>query len=351
MEKWIEILKAGSYPQGNVSISDLNAMAKYYDPSFQQAPFISEHRKFNDKGELENNLSALGWVKAVRVRDNVLEVLPEENDQFLKMMYDGVSYKYASAEIETATIGGQNVPYLGAIAVTNFPASKIQRIKLNGQEDIRVYTKQLKFNQEEIIMNKEQFIQLCKTLGLPEDSKPETVIAKLTEMKTELGKKEEFKDTVEKFGKVISLIKVNDDDADDDDNPVNESLKKLTDTVNNVLTKFDAQDVRDAEAIFDQAVKDRKVMPSQKEDLVGTKEKPGAYYKNAAGLKTFVDKLPVLKLSATITVPKNETTGKPLTYAELVKDPVKFQQMQKDNPELLEELKSKRFEPVEAEAK
>ena len=57
------------------------------------------------------------------------------------------------------------------------------------------------------------------------------------------------------------------------------------------------------------------MLPSQKEDLVGTAEEQGTFYKDADGLKAFVDKLPILKLNKKITIPEDKE-GNPLTYAQ-----------------------------------
>ena len=337
MEKWIEILKAGKYPQGDVSLEMLQQMADSYDPDYISAPFIPEHRKYNEQGELINNMSALAWVKDVKLTGNSLLVLVD-NEQFLKNYYDGISYKYASAEIQTEEIKGKRTYYLGAIAVTNFPASKIKQIKLNETELLRVYTS--KIIKEDIAMNKEDFIKLCKTLGLPENSTPEVVITKLTEMKTKLEEKggDDFKAIADQLTEALKLIKV--EKTGDKGDP---ELKTLIENQNKLFAMFESKAVDEAVSVFDKAVSDKKVLPSQKDVLVGTKEKPGTFVKNAVGLKSFVDTLPVLKLTADVVIPKKED-GKPLTYNELLKDPKKFAELQESNPALLNELKAKRFD-------
>ena len=346
MEKWIEILRAGKYPQGNVSLGDIQQMAESYDPNYQQALFIPEHRRFDEQGQLVNNMSALAWIKAVRVNGNALEVLVDDED-FLQNYYDGKHYKYASAEIETHTINNVKTKYLGAVAVTNFPASKIKQIKLN-DEILSVYT--IKIKKEDSVMNKEQFIQLCKALGIAEDSTPEVAITKLTEMQTALKEKgnDDLKAIADQLTSVIKLVKVEEKPADKNDN---EAITKLTETVNTLLTRFDVNDEAEAVKVFDQAVKDLKVLPAQKEVLVGTKEKPGTFFKNAIGLQQFVSTLPALKLNSSVVIPKGKDE-KPLTYSQLLKDPAAYQKMEKENPELLKALREQRFEePVVEEKK
>lgn len=345
MEKWIEILRAGKYPQGNVTSEDLAQMAKSYDPQYQQAPFIPEHRKFDDEGQLINNMSALAWIKAVRINNDALEVLVED-EEFLKMYYDGKSYRYASAEIETHTINNAKIKYLGAVAITNFPASKIKQIKLSDEKLLSVYT--IKIKKEDSVMNKEQFIQLCKALGIAEDSTPEVAIQKLTDMQTTLKGKgnDDLKAIADQLTAVIKLVKVEESPAGKD----NEAVTKLTETVNSLLTRFDLNDESAALQVFEKAVTDKKLLPNQKDDLVGTKEKPGTFFKNANGLQQFVDKLPVMRLNSEVVIPKDQN-DKPITYKQLLKDPVAYQKMQKENPELLSALREKRFEEPAVEVK
>lgn len=343
MDKWIEILRAGQYPQGNVSVEMLQQMADSYDPEFIQAPFIPEHRKYNEQGELINNMSALAWVKAVKLTGNSLMVLVDDED-FLKMYYDGRSYKYASAEIQNEEVKGKKVYYLGAIAVTNFPASKIKQIKLNETESLKVYTS--KIIKEDTPMNKEQFIQLCKALGIAEDSTPEVAIQKLTELNTKLAEKggDDFKAIADQLTAAIKLIKVKDEEPKDNEPKDKDAdIKKLIENQNKLFAMFESRTADDAVRVFDQAVVDKKVLPSQKDVLVGTKEKPGTFFGKPAELKAFVDTLPVLKLTADVVIPKKED-GKPLTYNELLKDPKKYAELQESNPALIEELKAKRFE-------
>lgn len=334
MEKWIEILKAGKYPQGDVTAEMLQQMADSYNPDFIQAPFIPEHRKYNEQGELINNMSALAWVKAVKLNGKSLMVLVDD-EEFLKMYYDGRSYKYASAEIQMEEVNGKKTFYLGAIAITNFPASKIKQIKLSDNQFHRVYTH--KIIKEDIAMNKEQFIQLCKTLGLAEDSTPEVVITKLNEMKSKLEEKggDDIKAIADQLTAAIKLISVKDDDDDKGGSP---EIKKLIENQNKLFAMFETKTVDEAVKVFEQAVVDKKVLPSQKDLLVGTKEKPGTFFSNPAGLKSFVDTLPVLKLTADVVLPKNEK-GEVLKYSQIIKDAALHSKMREEQPALLSQLR------------
>lgn len=337
MDAWIEILRAGDYPQGNVTLEDLQLMARYYDPNMQQALFIPEHRKFDNNGELINNMPALGWIKAVRVKGSALEVLPENADE-LKMFYDGRSYKYASAEIETVLIGKEKVPYLGAVAVTNFPASKIKQIKLTGHDDIKVYTHQININKEEE-MKPEEFKKLCKILGIPDNSTPVQVEETITKLTTAAGAQD-------KLTEILKLVKVEEPADKDKDKTASPEIKALTeklDSLTTVITKLTATNEAAAESdalvAFTEAVQEKKLLPSQQEVLVGTKEKPGTFYKNASGLRAFAKTMPVLSLNATVTVPK-DNDGKPMTFRQLMNNPSEYIRLQKENPVLFNQLRN-----------
>ena len=331
MEKWIQILVAGEYPQGNVTAEDLQLIAQYYDPSLQQAPFIPEHRKFDSNGELCNNMAALGWVKACRYNaaDLSLEILPDDSDPDLQYVYDGSKFKYASAEIETVQIGTQKIPYLSAVCVTNFPASKIQRIKLTGKEDIRVYTQKLNIKKD----IKMDLKKLCKILKIDENSTIEQAEAAITKLTETAGASAQLSE-------ILKLVKAPEAKKEDATDPVQKSILALTETIQLVLGKFSSIDEKSADEAFESGVKEGKFLPGQKEALIGTKEKPGAYYKNPEGLKAFAATQPKLVVDTKTTALPKGADNQPLKYTDLMKDPVAFQKLQKESPETFNQLRS-----------
>jgi hypothetical protein len=347
-EKWIEILQAADYPQGSVTANDLMLMAKYYDPSYIQAPVIAKHRQFNGNGELINNEAALGWIKAIKVKDGSLYALFENNDD-LKNIYDGKTYRYGSAEIQTENINGEKVPYLGALAVTNFPASKIAPIKLNGKESIRIYSSLLKIEKDNK-MNPDQMKLICKKLGIKEDSTPEQIIAHITKLSDTFKDNENFTKASLELVEVLKLVKTEKTDAEVPElKKFEDSLTKLTATVEGLVLKLAATSIDKAEDVFNQALADKKVLPSQKELLIGTKEKPGTFYGNAEGLKKFVDTMPVLKLSSTVNIPNYKGGSQPVTYAQVLKDAKLYNEMKQSNPEALEALRQEWLKAPESQ--
>jgi len=65
MDEWFEVFRAGNYPQGDVSLEDLTQLAAAYDPAWREAPLVVGHP--------QTDSPAWGWVRALRVRGDVLE--------------------------------------------------------------------------------------------------------------------------------------------------------------------------------------------------------------------------------------------------------------------------------------
>lgn len=339
IDKWIEILQAADYPQGSVTENDLRLMAKYYDPSYIQAPVISKHRMFNDKNELINNEAALSWIKALKVNGTSLYA-QFENTADLKDIYDGIKYRYCSAEIQTETIKGEKVPYLGALAVTNFPASKVAPIILTGREPIRIYSTLLKIEKDNK-MTPEQMKLICKKLGIDENSTPEQIVSKIKQMSEQFKDNENFTKAAEQIADVLKLVKAPEERKSDEPvlKAMEAKLEKLSSTVIILTSRLESTDEDRVEAVFNQELANRKFLPSQKEIYVGTKEKPGKFYKDASGLKKLADTLPPLSLSSTFKLPNYDGTNQPVTYGQILKDAKLYSQMRKENPEALETLR------------
>jgi|GEM_PF-3589378 len=320
---WIAVSQIGKYPQGDITPELFARLENNYDKELIGAPFIAEHRKFNDKGEMQNNLRALAWVEEVKTDGEYLYVKPEAVDD-LSWYYDGKSYRYASVEIETVEINGKNEPYLAAIAVTNFPAAKIPKIslqysqeqkgtvlygkpvKMSGKSPVRTndLNPKTEINPEKIIMNEKQIKRLNKILGLDEKADAEKIIEKV--------------ETLTKQHK--------------DDNPDNSAYNGKDNRIGKIEERLDAYEKKELEDAIDLAIKEKKFLPSQKEDLLAT------YAGKIAEFKTFAEKQPALALSANIIEPP-ETDGKPLTYKKLLNDPALYEKTKTENPALFNRLR------------
>ena len=340
MSKWIAVTKIGKYPQGEITSEMLQVMVSNYDKNFIAAPFISQHRKFDENGELINNERALGWVESYSTDGTFLYALTSEKND-LAWYFDGVSYKYASIEIEIVEINGNKQPYAAAIAITNFPAANIPAIEYNrekiGSRLISAYNKiEIKENKTELVMNEQQLATLCQIFNLPENSSAETVIAKLTEMKNKFAENDSVKSYTDQLEKVISALsedKSGGDASNIKPGSVEDQISKLTSTVNDLVTQLSKTSQGNLEQAIDQEIQNGKFVAAQKPELLKK------YANDIDGFKAFAAASPKIQLNGSIIIPKTES-GQPLTYNDLLKDPIKFQQIQKENPVLFEQLRS-----------
>lgn len=319
---WIEILRAGDYAQGKITSKDLQEISESYNPALLQAMFIPEHRMFNEKGELLNNMSALGWVLAVKHENDSLFVMPEEASvERLRWYFDGHTYRYCSAELQEEEVNGEKKLYLAAVVPTNFPASKMAQIKLNDKKAVKTFSIEISNNKKGKIMDNEKFIQLCKILDIPETSTADQVIAKLTELKTASGDNQVIADAVAKLEGAIKLTSQDD------------QIVKLTEKVTELENRLTSEELP---KLVDQAITDKKLMPSQRADMLTQ------FNGKIEEFKAFSAKLPVLNINSTQTPPAS-TTPDPLKYSDLLKDVKKFNDIKANNPELFNQLRTEHY--------
>jgi len=353
--EWIAVSRVGKYAQGNITAEMLTEMANSYSPDFMAAPFIREHRKFNDNGVMENNPRALAWVSQVSADNEFLYVMVEgdqEND--LDFVYDGLDYRYASIEIEVVQMEDKSETlYLAAVAVTNFPAAKIPQIKPVKQfsqkqagavlaTPYQKMTSKTKSTNLENTMKPEQLKQLAKKLGLKETATADEVIQKYTEIQNKLKENEDLKQYAESIGSLIEVIKAEPADAKtqqtssgggEQNHPPNDQITQLNNKVEEVLNQFKEMKNKTLEQEVDQAIADEKILPSLRDHYLKH------YDGNVEGFREYASKLPKMQLNQQITIPK-KNDGNPITYNDLLKDPQKFNEMQANNPQLVQQLRS-----------
>jgi len=85
---WIEVFRAGRYPQGEFTEEHLREIAETYDPSWHEAPVVVGHPRTDDP--------AYGWVSAVKAEGGRLlvklrQVVPEFADAVRRGLYKKVS--------------------------------------------------------------------------------------------------------------------------------------------------------------------------------------------------------------------------------------------------------------------
>ena len=113
--KFFEVFKAGSYPQGNFSKSEVSELAKNYDPAFCEAPITLDHEQ---KGP------AYGWVESLKEENGILKASFKDLSDELKEFVNQGKYKKISVEIYKELEGKK--PYLKAVS---FLGASIPQVK------------------------------------------------------------------------------------------------------------------------------------------------------------------------------------------------------------------------------
>lgn len=118
--KFFEIFKAGNYPQGAFTESDINSLVQHYDPTFCEAPITLDHTQ---KGP------AYGWVSSLKNENGKLKASFRDVTDDLKEFVQAGKYKKISVEIYRDLEGKK--PYLKAVS---FLGAAIPQVK--GMEPI-----------------------------------------------------------------------------------------------------------------------------------------------------------------------------------------------------------------------
>jgi len=113
--KFFEVFKAGKYPQGAFSQSDVEALAKNYDTTFCEAPVTLDHEQ---KGP------AYGWVSGLKSENGKLKASFRDVADELKDYVQSGKYKKISVEIYRELEGKK--PYLKAVS---FLGAAIPQVK------------------------------------------------------------------------------------------------------------------------------------------------------------------------------------------------------------------------------
>jgi hypothetical protein len=113
--KFFEVFKAGKYPQGAFSQSDVEALANNYDPKFCESPITLDHEQ---KGP------AYGWVSGLKSENGKLKASFRDVTAELKDYVQAGKYKKISVEIYRELEGRK--PYLKAVS---FLGATIPQVK------------------------------------------------------------------------------------------------------------------------------------------------------------------------------------------------------------------------------
>lgn len=108
-ENWIEIFRAGKYPQGEFTEADLAETARIYDPAAHAAPACVGHPA--------SNLPAYGWVKALQAQaSKLMAQFRDVGEGFSDLVLKGAYPKRSAAFYKTPAGGWylRHVGFLGA---------------------------------------------------------------------------------------------------------------------------------------------------------------------------------------------------------------------------------------------
>ncbi len=149
MAGWMELFEAGNYPQGDVSIEDLDEIVKNYDPAFHEAPAIIGHNTPDGKEEKP----AHGWIEGVKRVGKKLLGKFKQIDPDLKEAVNSGRYKKRSIEVyknlkdnegkdkgkylKAVAFLGASSPAVKGLADFQFTDSKGSYTRFNNNEEIQ----------------------------------------------------------------------------------------------------------------------------------------------------------------------------------------------------------------------
>ena len=311
--KYFHVFTAGKYPQGEIGENFLEQAANNYDPvNFHEAPVWIGHPG-KDKDEPE----ALGWIDKLIAKAGKLYVSFSYISDKLKSLIENKKFKRCSVELATFNVDGKDFPYLYAIGITNRPAVKgLEPINFTGHnfktDDIK---QKLNFNSEIKKYNQTQSTQMNEQIKNLAD-----------ELKIDIRK---FSDEEKITGEMIRLFKDKENEIStlknkiaklEENSPSSVKYNELIEELNNLKKSRAAE-------LVENAVLSKKLLPSQKEDLISFAETD--YVK----CKTFIEKLEINPVFtgkminnktfsyADLTDPKfTKPDGTKITYEDILRD-------------------------------
>jgi len=118
---WIEVFRAGDYPQGAFTEADLQTIASRYDADFLEAPVTTDHAQ---KGP------AFGWIEDVKAQGKKLLVkFKDLTDEMAGAINEGL-FKNRSVELFNDLQGG---PYLKAVSFLGAQTPQVKGLEPIGE--------------------------------------------------------------------------------------------------------------------------------------------------------------------------------------------------------------------------
>lgn len=180
--KYFEVFKAGNYPQGKFTQSEVQELAKNYDPSFCEAPITLDHEQ---KGP------AYGWVDKLKEEDGKLKATFKDLSEDLKEFVNKGKYKKISVEIYRELEGKK--PYLKAVSFLGASIPQVKGMKAiefkEGESDVYIFETEVEENDDiqEIESLKSTITDLKGQIAkFKEDNKKNTEIKSLKEQVKDL---------------------------------------------------------------------------------------------------------------------------------------------------------------------
>ena len=263
--RFFEVFKAGTYPQGKFSKSQIAELAKNYDPKFCEAPITLDHQQ---KGP------AYGWVSGLKAENGKLKACFKNLSPELKEFVQSGKYKKISVEIYRELDGKK--PYLKAVS---FLGASIPQVKGMAAVEFKAGESDVyKFDIED------ENIPDAETL-------------------------EEHKEKIEELEGEVETLEKEVDDLEDKNEKLEDKVEELTTEVENLKKenkeleeeldelKEDAQK-QEVESFIDKQIANGKLTPSNKElvfsvlNQLDNLKKFGSDVNVIKDFKSFIEALP-----------------------------------------------------------
>lgn len=344
-KKYFKVFRAGKYPQGTITASDIKEIAESYDKDYHEAPLIINHDDDSPAYAIVDDVKAEGEDLLVSFTD-ILEDAYEMNQK----------YKRPSVEITEYDLDGDNPKkYLRAVALTNFPQVKrLDKIKFDENSAV-FFNENLTLNLTKGIKMKtknfsEQVIKLAEKLSINIDdySVEGDILEKAVEIINQLMA--ELAESKEKINSLnLNLAKYSDlpDEAlkaaeagitVDKFNELSEAVEKANAKITELIeakekaeTKIKEYNEKRIEDLVTLALATKDLLPAQGDQIRRFAEL------DFDEAKKFVDGLPAKPGNGQLPRVKHNTEPDK-TYEEIIKDPKLAAEY---SEEQLEELRKK----------
>lgn len=308
-KKFYRVFRAGVYPYGTVTVSDIQEIADGYDRNFHEAVLNINHDDWSP---------ALAVVDQVKVEGKDLLVSFDEITDEAYTLNN--KYRKPSVEIIRYDKGDKTVKYLRAVTLTNFPMVKgMDRMSFN--ENSTVFFSEditLNLNKGKKMVN-EFLIKLAEKFGLTKDNKDDTQL--FTEIESAVTALQTSAAGITKFTEAgVTVEKFN--ELNTETGNLKTQVTQLNTEKTNLTAEVSELKTKRSEFLKSAAIKFTEMTPAQAESL---KTFADSNYDGA--LQQF-DALKPKPVNPKL--PKVKADGGAYTYEEILKDPELASQFSED---------------------